>query len=84
MSTDPYHVVQQEVQSSLQAASQLRASYVRIRNMQTGRDESEELTWARNELKATLAALEADFEDLEESVKYALSFAVSSSLLTPI
>jgi syntaxin 6 len=30
---------------------------------------SEELMWARNELKATLASLEADLEDLDESVK---------------
>ncbi|KAI0346668.1 hypothetical protein BDW22DRAFT_1405417 [Trametopsis cervina] len=67
MSTDPYHAVQEEVQSSLQTASTLRASYLRIRS--TARGESEELVWARNELKATLAALEADLEDLEESVK---------------
>ncbi|KAF8137206.1 t-SNARE [Boletus edulis] len=67
MSTDPYHVVQQEIQSSLQTASTLRASYLRIRS--TAREGSEELVWARNELKATLAALEADLEDLEESVK---------------
>ncbi|KAF9225935.1 hypothetical protein BS17DRAFT_572032 [Gyrodon lividus] len=67
MSTDPYHVVQQEIQSSLQTASTLRASYLRIRSM--AREGSEELLWARNELKATLAALEADLEDLEESVK---------------
>ncbi|KAH7923071.1 hypothetical protein BV22DRAFT_1036747 [Leucogyrophana mollusca] len=67
MSTDPYHAVQQEVQSSLQAASTLRASYLRIRS--TAREGSEELAWARNELKATLAALAADLEDLEESVK---------------
>ncbi|KAF9010149.1 hypothetical protein BDQ17DRAFT_1421410 [Cyathus striatus] len=33
------------------------------------REDSEELMWARNELKATLAALDADLEDLEESVK---------------
>ncbi|EIW78364.1 hypothetical protein CONPUDRAFT_83799 [Coniophora puteana RWD-64-598 SS2] len=33
------------------------------------REGSEELVWARSELKATLAALEADLEDLEESVK---------------
>lgn len=33
------------------------------------REGSEELVWARNELKATLAALEADLEDLDESVK---------------
>ncbi|KAJ7666253.1 t-SNARE [Mycena polygramma] len=68
MSVDPYHAVQREISSSLQAAAQLRASYVRIRNMAV-RDDNEELVWARNELKATLAALEADLEDLDESVK---------------
>ncbi|RXW22035.1 hypothetical protein EST38_g3811 [Candolleomyces aberdarensis] len=67
MSVDPYHAVQQEIQTSLQTASQLRSSYVRIRNM--AKEDSEELMWARNELKATLAGLEADLEDLEESVK---------------
>lgn len=54
--TDPYHAVQTEIQSSLQTASTLRSSYVRIRNMQgTGRGggggESEELVWARNEVR---------------------------------
>ncbi|KAI0064337.1 hypothetical protein BV25DRAFT_1800828 [Artomyces pyxidatus] len=67
MSTDPYHAVQSEIQSSLQSAEQLRASFVRIRS--TAREGSEELEWARNELKATLSALEADLEDLDESVK---------------
>ncbi|TEB20621.1 snare protein TLG1/Syntaxin [Coprinellus micaceus] len=67
MSIDPYHAVQQEIQTSLQTASQLQSSYLRIRNM--AKEDSEELMWARNELKATLAALEADLEDLEESVK---------------
>lgn len=67
MSVDPYHAVQQEVQASMQAAATLRASYLRIRS--TAREDSEELGWARNELKATLAALDADLEDLEESVK---------------
>ncbi|KAI0090398.1 t-SNARE [Irpex rosettiformis] len=68
MSEDPYNTVQEEVQTSLQAASTLRSSYLRIRS--TAREpDSEELVWARNELKATLAALEADLEDLEESVK---------------
>lgn len=33
------------------------------------REGSEELVWARNELKATLATLEADLEALEESVE---------------
>ncbi|KDR80137.1 hypothetical protein GALMADRAFT_242387 [Galerina marginata CBS 339.88] len=67
MSVDPYHAVQQEIQNSLQTAAQLRSSFQRIRSM--ARSDSEELMWARNELKATLAALEADLEDLEESVK---------------
>lgn len=48
MSTDPYHVVQQEIQSSLQTASTLRTSYLRIRS--TAREESEELVWARSEV----------------------------------
>lgn len=67
MSADPYHAVQQDIQTTLQAASTLRASYVRIRSMASG--ESDELTWARNELKATLATLEADLETLEDSIK---------------
>ncbi|KAI6043950.1 t-SNARE [Pisolithus marmoratus] len=67
MSTDPYHAVQQDVQSTLQTAVTLRASYFRIQNM--AREGSEELVWAQNELKATLVALEADLEALEESVK---------------
>ncbi|KAF8174061.1 snare protein TLG1/Syntaxin [Pholiota molesta] len=67
MSVDPYHAVQQEIQTSLQTAAQLQSSFLRIRSM--ARPDSEELMWARNEFKATLAALEADLEDLEESVK---------------
>jgi len=67
MSVDPYHAVQQEIQSSLHHAAQLQSSFLRIRNMV--RPDSEELMYARNELKATLATLEADLEDLEESVK---------------
>lgn len=49
MSADPYHAVQQDIQTTLQAASTLRASYVRIRSMASG--ESDELTWARNEVR---------------------------------
>ncbi|TFY70797.1 hypothetical protein EVG20_g2211 [Dentipellis fragilis] len=67
MSVDPYDAVQSEIQVSLQTAEQLCASYVRIRS--TAREGSEELEWARSELKGTLAALEADLEDLDESVK---------------
>ena len=48
MSEDPYHAVQQEVQTSLQTASTLRSSYLRIRS--TAREDSEELVWAKNEV----------------------------------
>jgi syntaxin 6 len=67
MSTDPYHEVQRDIQSSLQSALTLRSSFLRIRSL--ARDGSEELVLARNELKAMLAALYTDLEDLEESVK---------------
>ncbi|KAG1745252.1 snare protein TLG1/Syntaxin [Suillus lakei] len=67
MSTDPYHEVQREIQFLLQTASTLRSSFLRIRSL--ARDGSEELVLARNELKTTLAALDTDLEDLEESVK---------------
>ncbi|KAH9981638.1 t-SNARE [Russula compacta] len=67
MSVDPYHEVQSEIQSSLQAVEQLRASFLRIRS--TAREGNEELEWTRNELKATLSVLENDLGDLEESVK---------------
>ena len=52
MSTDPYHAVQQEIQTSLQTAATLRASFLRIRS--TAREESEELVWARNEVRRAL------------------------------
>ncbi|GJJ15031.1 hypothetical protein Clacol_009305 [Clathrus columnatus] len=67
MSTDPYHAVKAEVDLTLRNAEILRASYLRISS--TAPEGSEELQWARNELKATLAALAADLEDLEESVR---------------
>ena len=52
MSVDPYHAVQQEIQTSLQTAAQLRSSYLRIRNMAL--EDSEELMWARNEVSSFL------------------------------
>ncbi|KAG9100636.1 hypothetical protein FRC06_003889 [Ceratobasidium sp. 370] len=67
MSVDPWHEAKQEVQSSLETAENLRASFLRIQS--TASANSEELNWARNELKGTLAALDADLEDLEESVR---------------
>lgn len=69
MSTDPYHAVQQEIQSSLQTASTLRSSYLRIRS--TAREESEELVWSKNEVRvlphARLQNAETDSRDLAES-----------------
>jgi len=67
MSIDPYHEVQSEIQSSLQAAEQLLSSFLRIRS--TAREGNEELEWARNELRETLSSLESDLGNLEESVK---------------
>ncbi|KAG8944711.1 hypothetical protein FRC04_001610 [Tulasnella sp. 424] len=67
MAEDPYHAVKAEIQTSLQTASTLRASYLRIAS--TASPDSEELRWAGGELKATLAALDADLEDLDESVR---------------
>lgn len=78
MSTDPYHAVCDEIQSTLANASTLLSSFRRIRTMvpsyaQGGEgDESEETKYARSELKATLSSLEADLEELEESVKFVL------------
>ena len=51
MSTDPYHAVQQEIETSLQTAATLRASFLRIRSMGSGREEGEELRWAGNEVR---------------------------------
>lgn len=52
MSADPYHAVKAEVDSTLQSAETLRASYLRIRS--TAPEGSEELEWARNEVKHIL------------------------------
>ena len=61
MTTDPYHLLQSEIQATLQSASTLLSSYVRIRNMTAGSSngsgkgkerESEELVWARNEVRS--------------------------------
>jgi hypothetical protein len=52
MSVDPYHQVQSEIQSSLLAAEQVRASFLRIRS--TAREGNEELEWARNEVRVEL------------------------------
>lgn len=49
MSVDPYHAVQSEIQSSLQSASNLRASFLRIRS--TASEGNEELNWVRDEVR---------------------------------
>lgn len=49
MSVDPYHAVQQELEASIQNAGQLLSSYQRIQNI--ARDDSEELSYARNEVR---------------------------------
>jgi hypothetical protein len=54
MSIDPYHAVQREIQASLQSASQLQSSYTRIRSM--AKEGSEELMWARNEVRSRVLA----------------------------
>jgi hypothetical protein len=51
MAQDPYLLVQQEIQTALEAAEQLRASYFRIRS--TARGDTEELVLARNEVGET-------------------------------
>jgi hypothetical protein len=52
MSIDPYHAVQQEIQNSLHTAAQLQSSFLRIRSM--ANTDSEELMWARNEVRSFL------------------------------
>lgn len=66
MAQDPYVLVQREIQTALDAAEQLRASYARIRS--TARGDSEELVVAREELQDALSSLEADLDELEQSV----------------
>jgi Syntaxin 6, N-terminal len=48
MSVDPYHAVQADIQTSLQAASSLRSSFLRIRS--TASKDSEELRWVGDEV----------------------------------
>ena len=50
MSKDPYHEVAAEVQGALQTADTLLSSYMRIRS--TARSDSEELAYARNEVRS--------------------------------
>ncbi|KAG0148136.1 hypothetical protein CROQUDRAFT_655271 [Cronartium quercuum f. sp. fusiforme G11] len=70
MSKDPYFEVKAEVESSLVSATALHSSYHRI--LLTLPPEahatSDELAWARSELRATLSALMADISELDDAV----------------
>lgn len=67
---DPYHIVREQVEASLQAASSLHSSYKRILATvpKASQATSEELSWSKEELSGTLVSLEADLEELEMSV----------------
>ncbi|EJU02214.1 hypothetical protein DACRYDRAFT_51986 [Dacryopinax primogenitus] len=68
MSEDPYDVFRTELASSLSHAHTLHSSLQRIRALSTGQ-KSQELREVEDELRGTLAALEADLEELEGSVR---------------
>lgn len=68
---DPFDEVKSDLESSLQSLATLHSSHKRILrtlppHLQAA---SEELSWALSELKATLAAVEVEVEELEESVR---------------
>jgi hypothetical protein len=67
---DPYHIVREQVEASLQNASSLHSSYKRILATvpKASQSTSDELSWSREELSGTLVSLEADLEELEMSV----------------
>lgn len=57
MATDPYHTVQREMQGTLASAGTLLSSFRRIQGMASasgsgnGREEGEELGYARSEVR---------------------------------
>jgi hypothetical protein len=61
MSVDPYHAVQSEIQTSLQAAISLRASFIRIRKIASN-ERSEELVGVRDEVRLLMLACGCGFE----------------------
>ncbi|GAA6027213.1 hypothetical protein JCM8097_002490 [Rhodosporidiobolus ruineniae] len=67
---DPYFEVKVEVETTLQTLSQLSASYARLSRSTPANQHatSEDLQWALSELRATLAAIQPDLEEVEESV----------------
>lgn len=62
--------LRREVEASLLTLSTLHSSYARILRTvpASSHSSSEELSWALSELKATLAAIELDVDELDESV----------------
>jgi len=81
MSEDPYHAFRTELASSLAHAHTLHSSLLRIRALAPApsvsnplsnplaTQKSQELREVEDELRGTLAALEADLEELEGSVR---------------
>lgn len=67
---DPYHIVREQVEASLQSASSLHSSYKRILATvpKSSQATSEELSWSKEELNGILVSLEGDLEELEMSV----------------
>ncbi|GAA5978720.1 hypothetical protein JCM11641_006154 [Rhodosporidiobolus odoratus] len=70
MSDDPYFEVKAEVETTLSTLGSLSSQYARLSRSTPAalRPTSDELQWAISELKATLAAIEPDIDELEDSV----------------
>lgn len=67
---DPFHIVRDQVEASLQSASSLHSSYKRILATvpKASQATSEELAWSKEELNGVLISLESDLEELEMTV----------------
>lgn len=67
---DPYHTFKQDIEASLQSASNLHSSYKRILATvpKASQSTSDELSWSKDELNGVLLTLEGDLEDLESTV----------------
>ncbi|GAA5897603.1 hypothetical protein JCM6882_003530 [Rhodosporidiobolus microsporus] len=71
MEQDPYFEVKAEVESTLSTLSSLSSSFARLsRSIPAAQHASnEDLQYALSELRATLAAIDPDIDELEESVQ---------------
>ncbi|GAA5824177.1 hypothetical protein JCM11251_001553 [Rhodosporidiobolus azoricus] len=71
MEQDPYFEVKAEVESTLSTLSSLSSSFARLARSvpRAQHAQSEELQYALSELRATLAAIDPDIEELDESVQ---------------